>query len=162
MTWIPISPMLFEVSDLATELDYFCSFDPSPSQTVISYSWEMTPEPPERFSISSSTAGVRLTSGPLAGMFPIRFIDYRDGDKVKRVLSWDDLPLKKDVVEFRPSSVPLFEYTITVTVTYSEVDELIGTETEHTDTQAWQCVVTHDYSSGRAKLLEYMTNASSD
>ncbi|EIA5325178.1 hypothetical protein K7L04_003563 [Vibrio parahaemolyticus] len=162
MNWIPSSPVLFQLPDTATGLDYLCTFDAESTQTVNGYSWAMSPTVPELFTITQSLSGVRLVAETLAGLFPIQFIDYRDGDEVKRVNSWPELPPGKDVIEFRPSGVTQYEYTLTVTVDYTETDELTGLETEQSATQSWRCVVLHDYSSGRAKLLEYMNHASSN
>lgn len=161
MTWTPTTPELFQEKDTATGLDYLCSYTEVGAE-IVAYQWTLTPEPPPGyFLVSSSLDGVRVVVPMLSGLFPIQFIDYRDGDDIKRVLSWDELPPGKDLVEFRPSGNPKQVYTLTVSVDYLLTDELTGLETEMTDANSWECIVLHDYSGGRGKLLEYMNHASS-
>lgn len=162
MTWTPNSAVLFQLPDTAAGLDHLCAFQKQSNQTVNGYSWTMSPNVPEVFTITQSLAGVRLVADTLAGLFPIQFIDYRDADNVIRVDSWLKLPLGKDVIEFCPSNVTQYEYTLIVTVNYTETDEQTALKTETSSTQSWRCVVVHDYSSGRIKLLEYMSDASSN
>ncbi len=160
ISWVPSGSILFQLPDTATELDYLCAFQPESAQAVSGYSWVMGPTVPELFTITQSLSGVRLVAETLAGLFPIQFIDYRDGEEIKRVDSWPELPASKDVVEFRPSGITQCEYTLTVTVNYTETDGTTGLEIEKSASQSWLCVVLHDYSSGRDKLLEYMSHAS--
>lgn len=160
MSWQPGEALLFQQPDTATGLSYHCYFEPSDNQTINGYTWTMTPETPEQFIITASNSGVTLMADSLAGLFVPEFIDYRDGHKVLRVADWPDLPPGKDLVEFRPSGISQREYALSVTVTYTETDPDSGLEVEKTASQSWRCVVIHDYSTGRARLLEYM-NASS-
>lgn len=160
MSWQPGEALLFQQPDTATGLSYHCYFEPSDNQTINGYTWTMTPETPEQFTITVTNSGVTLTADSLSGLFVPEFIDYRDGHKVLRVSDWPDLPPGKDLVEFRPSGISQREYTLSVTVTYTETDADSGLEVEKTDSQSWRCVVIHDYSTGRDQLLEYM-NASS-
>ncbi|OCH08092.1 hypothetical protein A6E09_17235 [Aliivibrio fischeri] len=159
MTWHPSGDVLFQQPDTATGLDYRCFFKASESQVITGYTWSITPEQPSQFTITSNTDGVRLRSSSLAGLFVPEFIDYHDGQKVVRVADWPLLPPHQNIVEFRPSGVSQRDYTLSVTVTYNEVDPTSGTEVTQTATHSWRCCVIHDYSSGRDKLLEYM-NAS--
>ncbi|EJV5951067.1 hypothetical protein N7I24_003627 [Vibrio alginolyticus] len=160
MSWKPIRDILFQHPDTATGLDYLCSFDLSDGQVLNGYTWEMTPETPPQFSISSSSSGVRLTSESLAGLFKPEFIDYREGDQIVRVGDWPELPPGKDLIEFRPSGQGVKEYTLTVTVSYIDTDPDTGQGVERTDNHSWRCLASHDYSSGRDKLLEYMNAGS--
>lgn len=160
MSWSPGEEILFQLPDTATGLSYHCYFDLDDGQTLIAYRWTITPEKPDQITIISSYDGVRLTSPSLAGLFVPEFLDYRDGDQVIRVDDWPDLPPGKELIEFRPSGQSQREYTLTVTVDYEETDADSGQEVQRTSSQSWRCLVIHDYSSGRDKLLEYM-NASS-
>ncbi|HCE4999829.1 TPA: hypothetical protein NGW16_004589 [Vibrio parahaemolyticus] len=160
MSWEPGEALLFQQPDTATGLSYHCYFELSEGQTLNGYTWTMTPEAPEQFTITASNSGVTLTADSLAGLFVPEFIDYRDGHKVLRVADWPDLPPGKDLVEFRPSGQSQREYTLTVTVSYKYSHPDTGQEIEGSSSQSWRCVVIHDYSTGRDQLLEYM-NASS-
>ncbi|EOW9487947.1 hypothetical protein ACOCGL_003413 [Vibrio cholerae] len=159
MSWQPGEALLFQQPDTATGLSYLCFYELTAEQTLIDYRWQITPAKPDQFSIESSGSGVRLSASHLAGLFVPEFIDYRDGERVRRVADWPQVPQGKDLIEFRPSAISRLEYTLSVTVRYSEKDETTGQSVEKTDTHSWRCVVLHDYSSGRQKLLEYM-NAS--
>ena len=160
MTWHPGEELLFQQPDTATGLAYHCYFELSDGQTLMGYTWSITPEKPDQFTIAAANDGVRLTSSSLAGLFVPDFLDYRDGDQVIRVDDWPDLPPGKEMIEFRPSGQSQREYTLTVTVNYKYSHPNTGQEIEGSSSQSWRCVVIHDYSSGRDKLLEYM-NASS-
>ncbi|HGY9586734.1 TPA: hypothetical protein ACOJQP_005203 [Vibrio harveyi] len=160
MTWHPGEELLFQQPDTATGLAYHCYFELGDDQTLTGYTWTITPEKPDQFTITSAADGVRLVSDSLAGLFVPEFIDYLDADQVVRVSDWPELPTGKELIEFRPSSTSQREYVLTVTVEYTETDPTTAAETEVTASQSWRCVVLHDYSSGRDKLLEYM-NASS-
>lgn len=156
MSWIPIESVLFQVPDTTENLDYLMAYQASEGETVLSYTWSLSPNDPNPFSISSDLSGVRLQAASLAGLFKPDFLDYRDGDQVLRVSDWPELPPCKELVEFKPSSVSRLDYTITVTVTVESTVPNTGEEiiTEHSNN--WTMVILHDYSSGKQKLLEYM------
>lgn len=160
MNWQPGGDLLFQQPDTATGLAYHCYFELDATQTLLSYTWTITPENPVQFTITSDNDGVRLTASSLAGLFVPDFLDYRDGGQVIRVGDWPDVPQGKELIEYRPSGQSQREYTLTVTVNYTGPDPDSGLEVESTDSQSWRCVVLHDYSSGRDKLLEYMNAGS--
>lgn len=161
MAWQPGGDLLFQQPDTATGLAYHCFYEPEPEQAVTGYTWSITPEHPDQFTITSAADGVRLVSDSLAGLFVPEFIDYLDADQVVRVADWPELPTGKELIEFRPSSTSQREYVLSVTVEYTETDPTTAAKTEATASQSWRCVVLHDYSSGHDKLLEYI-NASSN
>lgn len=122
----------------------------------MSYTWSLSPDEPNPFTISADLSGVRLHSASLAGLFKPDFLDYRDGDNLLRVFDWQELPSGKDLVEFKPSSISEFDYTISVTVTVKSLDETTSKELKTEYSKTWSMVILHDYSSGKQKLLEYM------
>lgn len=156
MSWNPIEPELFQQPDTAVNLDYLMSYQVEEGETVLSYTWSLSPDEPNPFTISADLSGVRLQAASLSGLFKPDFLDYRDGDQVLRVSDWPELPPCKDLVEFKPSSISQLDYTITVTVTVKSTDPDTSQELETEHSNSWTMVILHDYSSGKQKLLEYM------
>lgn len=156
MSWTPSDALLFQHSELTTDLAYHCFYQLSELQTVSRYSWSISPEQPEQLQINHDTGGVYVTSASLVGLFEPVFIQYLDGEQVITVADWSELPPGKPLIEFRPTRENIREYILTVTVVYIEIDELTAIEKEITQTQTWRCVIYRDYSAGRLKLLEYI------
>ncbi|WP_172562485.1 hypothetical protein [Vibrio furnissii] len=156
MSWNPIESVLFQVPDTTENLDYLMAYQASEGETILSYTWSLSPNDPNPFTISSDLSGVRLQAASLSGLFKPDFLDYRDGDQVLRVSDWPELPPCKDLVEFKPSSISQLDYTIVVTVTVKSTDPDTNQEVETEYSNSWTMVILHDYSSGKQKLLEYM------
>lgn len=156
MSWNPSTPQLFQLPDTALNLDYLMAYQAAEGETVLSYTWLLSPGEPNPFTITDDVSGVRLQASILAGLFKPEFIDYRNGDQVLRVSDWPELPPCKYLVEFKPSSVSQLDYLITVTVTVKTIDPDSGQEFETEHSNIWEMVIIHDYSSGKQKLLEYM------
>lgn len=125
-TWTPPEGVLFAEPETATGISYqiSCSVVDAldPTVTVTGYSASISPEPTVPvLTIAPSASGVSVTASTLAGLFGIQFIDYREGDQILRVLSWDDLPPgADDIVEFRPSADTVRDYALTVTAMLSD------------------------------------------
>jgi hypothetical protein len=113
---------------------------------VTGYQATITPEPEVQvLDIVASASGVSVTAETLAGLFGIQFIDYREGSQVLRVLSWDDLPAgADDLVEFRPSTDQVREYTLDVTALLSDGSTALAVYT----IQIFQ-----DWTAGRDRLV---------
>ncbi|KDM92897.1 hypothetical protein [Photobacterium galatheae] len=156
MSWNPIEPGLFQLPDTAVNLDYLIYHQVEEGETVLSYTWSISPADPNPFTISVDGGGVRLQAASLSGLFKPNFLDYRDGDQVLRASDWSEIPPCKDLVEFKPSSVSQLDYTITVTVMVKATDPFTSQSVEAKYTNSWTMVILHDYSSGKQKLLEYM------
>ncbi|EPP5815707.1 hypothetical protein ACUTZS_003563 [Vibrio cholerae] len=156
MSWNPIESVLFQVPDTTENLDYLMSYQAAEGETVLNYTWSLSPDESNPFTISADLSGIRLQAASLSGLFKPDFIDYRDGDQVLRVSDWPELPPCKDLVEFKPSSISRLDYTMTVNVTVKSTDSATNQEVETVHSNSWIMVILHDYSSGKQKLLEYM------
>ncbi|UTW01231.1 hypothetical protein KDW99_08930 [Marinomonas rhizomae] len=115
---------------------------------VVSCSYSISPAYPlDVFNITASATGVQITAPSLAGFFPIEFVHYlQDGESVFAKF-WHEVPMGVEIVEFRPSTLRTFTYTLTVTATTSS-GAVYSTQLAMT--------VQHDWTPGKLKLLEYV------
>lgn len=155
MSWTPGGDVLFDLLDTATNVTRTCAYTPADGDTVKGYTFALDPVAPPAFDITATDSGVVFAVPAFTGLFEPEFIDYLDAGKVCRVTAWDALPEGKEIIEFRPTGTHRISYTLTVTATVEQQTELGDTATVEVS-HAWLCIVTHDYSPDRDRLLDYI------
>ncbi|MFB9136717.1 hypothetical protein [Vibrio olivae] len=153
MAWIPEQTDLeHKDSDLAIE--HLISYEPGVSEVVSSYQWTLQPEKPIQFEIAADGTGVTLKVAPFSGLFKPDYIDYWTPEGIKRVMSWDEMPLGREIIEFKPTSTASRIYQLEVIATVIKTRE----STRYTEerNQRFNIVVSHDYDEGKRRLQEYM------
>ncbi|MBJ7550742.1 hypothetical protein [Marinomonas ostreistagni] len=142
--------ILFEYNELTQNVSAVVKLiaDDEETGSVIDYSYSISPAYPQGIlTITADEDGVRITAPSLAGFFPIEFVHYlQDGESVFADF-WHDVPMGSEIVEFRPSTLRTFTYSLTVAATTSS-----GTEYSTT----LDMTVEHDWTPGKLKLLEYV------
>lgn len=143
--------ILFEYNELTQNVSAVVKLiaDDEETDSVTGYSYSISPAYPQDILTitTSSEEGVRITAPSLAGFFPIEFVHYlHDGESVFADF-WHDVPLGVEIVEFRPSTLRTFTYSLTVTATTSS-GAVYSTTLDMT--------VEHDWTPGKLKLLEYV------
>lgn len=150
--WSPAPGVLFAEPETARGVAYqiSCSVvtDPAalePAPTVTEYRASLAPQPGAPvLQVGTDDGGISVTSDALAGLFGIEFIDYRIGERVVRIHSWDDLPdSAEEIIEYRPSGTAERAYTLNATAWLSD-----GTKVS----AAYQCVVQQEWTAGRDRL----------
>ncbi|MFM2482782.1 hypothetical protein [Celerinatantimonas sp. YJH-8] len=160
MSWIPTQQTLFRVMDSATHLNYQLQYQPAENETVTGYQWQMEP-PDHPFTLSTREDGVMLSAVQLTGVFHPQALIFRDGNTIRSVSDWSELPSAVALVEFHPPANGQRGYTLTVTAHIVITDPLTGTETDDDVHQSWAMRVRHNYDSGKT-LLENYIHASSN
>lgn len=94
-------------------------------------------------SISADVAGVTVSAPTLAGLFPIRYIDYRKNNATHRIYDWNALPPQCRLVAFKPTTARQFTFTLTVTAHLTDGS---------TEQAAYSLIVTQDWTAGKIRL----------
>lgn len=146
------SGVLFELYETYKNLVASIRLEPDEGElnTVTGYQYSIYPPPPSgilTISTGGDIDGILITAPTLGGLFPIEFVDYLENGDVIRVDEWSKVPLGVEIVEFRPSLLVKFEFTLTVIAT-----TLLGAEY----IASYKMIVLHDWTPGQIKLLEYV------
>ncbi len=138
-TWTPAPGKLFSLPETSGAINYqiSCAIALAATAlptdivpTVTAYSATLAPLPTvDVLRITPSATALTVSAQSLAGLFGFDFIDYRDGDAIVRIYSWDDLPDAADIVEFRPSHDTSRDFTLSVTATLSDKRTVSATYT---------------------------------
>lgn len=151
-----IHETFFELHELTKDVSGFVKLlavdgdeDQKETAYVTSYAYSISPAYPLGiWSINSSLSeGVTLHASSIAGFFPIEFVHYLDNGQSIFADFWHEVPMGSEIVEFRPSTLRTFTYSLTVTATTSS-----GAVYSIT----LDMTVEHDWTPGKLKLLEYV------
>lgn len=152
-TWTPAPGKLFSLPETAGAISYpiSCTIALAATAlptdilpTVTAYSATISPAPAvDVLRITPSVGALTVSAKSLSGLFGFDFIDYREGDAITRIYSWDDLPETADIVEFRPSHDASRDFTLNVTATLSD---------KRTVSASYALQILQEWSAGAEKL----------
>lgn len=149
VTFIP-SPGAPWFTVMETEVNVSKDLAIVPSESTIdSVVWSITPELPPNVVIHKTTSGLNLSAPTLDGLFPILLIKYLRGGVIGECKDFNDLPADaEDVIEYRKDPNSPRIYTLTVTVTDTQLLPPLTSET----TATFTFIIEADYSPGRDRL----------
>lgn len=152
-TWTPAPGKLFSLPETTAAISYPIScvvalaataLPTDIAPTVTAYAATISPVPAvDVLQLTPSASALTVSAKSLAGLFGFDFIDYREGDAITRIHSWDDLPDTADIVEFRPSRDASRDFTLRVTATLSD---------KRTVSATYSLQVLQEWSAGAEKL----------
>lgn len=109
-------------------------------------------------------SNINVSGASYSGMFknnfdlPFQSLKYREGDQLKAVSAFQQLPPKGsvDIYEYRAPSSMLKNFSITIKMDYNEVDPTTTTSTPKSITKTYTQPIRGSYDNFTQQLLNYL------